>query len=154
MDFSKDVEIVSGSSEIGAILRRLCDLTDMGFAAVARVTEARWIACQVLDRIEFGLEPGSELQIKTTICDEIRESGEPVFIDCVSDSPHWRVHPTPILYGFQSYVSVPLRRRDGSFFGTLCAVDPYPRKVDTPEIRAQISRLAEEATAFLDQQLI
>jgi GAF domain-containing protein len=27
------------------------------------------------------------------------------------------------MYGFQSYISVPIYRSDGRFFGTLCAID-------------------------------
>jgi hypothetical protein len=38
----------------------------MGFAAVARVTEDRWVACSVLDEIDFGLKPGDELRVETT----------------------------------------------------------------------------------------
>ncbi|MDB5687465.1 MAG: hypothetical protein JWR77_2054, partial [Rhizorhabdus sp.] len=56
--------------ELRSILEEVCRITQMGFAAVARVTEDRWIACQVLDRIQFGLNPGDELDLKTTICDE------------------------------------------------------------------------------------
>ena len=72
-DYSRDIAVVSGSPAVRAILDRLCAITGMGFAAVARVTEDRWIACQVLDKIGFGLEPGGELAVKTTICNEIRE---------------------------------------------------------------------------------
>ena len=151
-DFSRDVAIVSGSAAISAILGRLCAQTGMGFAAVARVTEHRWIACQVVDRIAFGMEPGSELKIKTTICDEIRQSGTPVFIDCVANEPMWRTHPTPILYGFQSYLSVPIYRPDGSFFGTLCAIDPDPHQVSSPELIASIEALAAEVACCLDAE--
>lgn len=152
-EFSGEVAIVSGSAAVRSVLGRLCDITGMGFAAVARVTERRWIACQVLDRIEFGLEPGGELKVKTTICDEIRESGAPVFIDCVADEPMWRTHPTPILYGFQSYVSVPVYRADGSFFGTLCAIDPEPHQVSSPESIAAITAMALEVATHLDLEL-
>jgi GAF domain-containing protein len=152
-DFGRDVNVVSRSTTVDQVLRELCDLTGMGFSAVARVTDQRWIACHVLDKIEFGLEPGSELQIKTTICNEIREKREPVFIDCVSEAPIWATHPTPMLYGFQSYVSLPLIRADGSFFGTLCAIDPEPHSISTPEMRAMIARLAERVVEFLDREL-
>jgi GAF domain-containing protein len=154
MDYSRDVEVVSGSPEIAAVLRALCDLTGMGFAAVARVTDTRWIACQVLDRIAFGLEPGGELQVSTTICDEIRDSGVAVYIDCVSDAPIWATHPTPILYGFESYVSLPLVRGDGSFFGTLCAIDPEPRDAALLDMRGAIEALAVQVVAVLDGETV
>ena len=126
-DFADDIAAVQHIPKIEAMLAKVCDLTGMGFAAVARVTADRWVACQLLDRIEFGLKPGDELKIKTTICDEIRASGQCVFIDHVAEDPLWRTHHTPAMYGFESYISIPIML-DGSFFGTLCAIDPAPRK--------------------------
>jgi GAF domain-containing protein len=113
------------------LLQEVCSITNMGFAAVARVTEDRWIVCQVVDRIDFGLEPGGELAIKSTICNEIRESGQAVVIDHVGGSDEWRSHPVPMLYGFESYISLPVVLDDGTFFGTLCAIDPEPRKLES-----------------------
>ena len=91
----------------------------MGFAAVARVTEDRWVACAVRDEIAFGLQPGGELEVETTICDEIRDSGRLVVIDNVAEDKAFCGHPTPRMYGFQSYISMPIVRPDGRFFGTL-----------------------------------
>ncbi|MEJ7935094.1 hypothetical protein WG907_12595 [Sphingobium sp. AN558] len=75
-DFAREVAAQGDDDAIRAILMDVCALAHMGFAAVARGTEERWIACQLLDRIEFGLEPGAELEIKTTICEDIRQSGQ------------------------------------------------------------------------------
>lgn len=137
---------------IRQILEEVCAATTMGFAAVARVTEQRWIACQVVDKIEFGLSPGDELEIKTTICNEIRASGEAVVIDSVGDNPAWRTHPVPILYGFQSYASFPVYLDDGSFFGTLCAIDPAPHELQTSAVIAMLERNAKRIGALLSQQ--
>lgn len=82
-NFESDIESVSRISVVPSILEIICRSTGMGFAAVARVTEDRWIACSVRDEISFGLVPGSELNIETTICNEIRHSGEGVIIDHV-----------------------------------------------------------------------
>jgi GAF domain-containing protein len=132
------------------ILHELCDLTDMGFAAVARVTESRWIAVQVLDKIEFGLNPGDELEIKTTICDEIRACGQEVVIDDVAGHQQWRTHHTPMLYGFRSYASFPLTLPDGSFYGTLCAIDPRSRAgLSGPEVVARLTDCARRVEAIL-----
>jgi signal transduction histidine kinase len=40
-----------------------------------------------------------------------------------------------LTYGFQSYISMPIVRPDGSFFGTLCAIDPV-RQRSKPESRS------------------
>jgi GAF domain-containing protein len=139
---------------IRAILAEVCALTDMGFAAVARVTESRWIACQVLDRIEFGLTPGGELKVGLTICDEIRDHGRAVVFDDASQDVEWRGHPVPILYGFQSYASFPLFLADGSFYGTLCAIDPAPRTIATDAVVTTLRACADRVAAILDAKRV
>lgn len=149
-DFADDIAAVQHIPEVEGILESMCRVTGMGFAAVARVTEDRWIVCQLLDRIEFGLRPGDELKIKTTICDEIRASGKGVFIDHVGADPQWRTHHTPAMYGFESYVSIPIILADGSFFGTLCAIDPAPREAGLAGIVPQIEAWAAQIAEALD----
>ena len=138
-----DVSVVQRIHVVPVILGVVCDTTGMGFAVVARVTEDRWLACQVHDKINFGIEPGDELVIETTICREIRQSGQPVAIDDVATDQIYCKHPTPKLYGFQSYISVPLLLPDGRFFGTLCAVDPKPARVNTPASVGMFKLFAE-----------
>lgn len=148
-DFAKSIAAQGDQPEIERILYEVCDVTGMGFAAVARVTEERWIAAQVLDRIEFGLKPGDELEISTTICNEIRQSGQHVVIDSVSDDIDWRTHPVPILYGFKSYASLPIVLDDGSFWGTLCAIDPNPRKLRAGQVVTALQGYAKRLGALL-----
>lgn len=150
--FADDLDAVAAIDAIPKILEVVCRTTGMGFSAVARVTEDRWIACAVRDEISFGLKPGGELKIKTTICDEIRETHEPVVIDHVAEDMNFCKHPTPKLYGFQSYVSVPILRPDGRFFGTLCAIDPKPALVNTPETIGMFKLFAELIAFHLDAQ--
>jgi signal transduction histidine kinase len=121
-----DIEKIKQIPIVPTMLEVICRTTGMGFAAVARVTDDRWIACSVRDEIAFGLVAGSELQIETTICNEIRDSREPVVIDHVAESEIFVNHHTPRIYGFQSYISIPIILKSGDFFGTLCAIDPKP----------------------------
>jgi signal transduction histidine kinase len=124
-----DISAIQSIKVVPKILEIVCRTTGMGFAAIARVTDDRWIACAVRDEIQFGLQPGSELPLATTICNEIRQTREAVFISNVANDDTFRTHPTPALYGFQSYMSMPIVLADGSFFGTLCAIDPRPAHV-------------------------
>ena len=135
---------------VPTILDVVCRTTGMGFAAVARVTGKRWIACRVLDHINFGLQPGGELKVETTICHEIRESREPVVINHVAEDEAYCGHPTPAMYGFQSYISMPIIRRNGEFFGTLCAIDPAPARLKNPETIGMFKLFAELIAAHLD----
>jgi signal transduction histidine kinase len=142
-ELQRDVEAVRRLDAVPTILDVVCRSTGMGFAAIARVTEERWIACSTLDRIGMGLDSGSELEIGTTICNEVRGHQAPVAIDHVAEDEFYRDHRTPALYGFQSYISVPITLRNGQFFGTLCAVDPNPARVNTPEMLGMFSLFAE-----------
>jgi signal transduction histidine kinase len=122
----------------------------MGFAAVARVTKEQWIACSVLDEINFGLKPAGELPVDTTICHQILQTREPVVIDNVSEDAVWCNHATPAQYGFQSYISMPIILADGSFFGTLCAIDPRPTRLKTPETIGMFRLFADLIAKHLD----
>lgn len=122
----------------------------MRFAAIARVTSDRWVTCEALDSIDFGLKPGDELKVETTICHEIRQHQETVAIDHVEESTVYCGHPTAAMYGFQSYISTPIFLEDGSFFGTLCAIDPLPAKVDNPQVIGMFKLFAELIARHLD----
>ncbi|MDP9081450.1 MAG: GAF domain-containing sensor histidine kinase [Bacteroidota bacterium] len=133
MNIQADVDAINSIPIIPKLLEVICRSTGMGFAAVARVTEEKWVVCSVLDEINFGLKPGGELILETTICHEIRQSGNGVIIDHVDEDPNFKQHHTPLQYGFQSYISIPIIRKDGTFFGTLCAIDPRPAKLNNVE---------------------
>lgn len=147
----EDIAAIARIDAIPKILDVVCRTTGMGFAAVARVTEDRWVACAVRDQIDFGLEPGGELEVKTTICDAIRRSGASVIIDHVADDPDYAAHPTPALYGFQSYISVPIRH-GAEVFGTLCAIDPAPAKLKDSAAPEMFELFAQLIGAHLDAQ--
>jgi signal transduction histidine kinase len=142
-DFQADIDAVDSIAAVPTILDVVCRTTGMGFAAVARVTDDRWIACQVLDSINFGLQPGGELKVETTICHEIKTNREPVVINHVDNDDRYRHHHTPLMYGFQSYISMPIILPDGRFFGTLCAIDPKPHQLNNPEVIGMFKLFAE-----------
>jgi K+-sensing histidine kinase KdpD len=149
-DFSGDVAKINSIEAVPSILQVICHTTGMGFAAVARVTEGRWVACSVLDQIDFGLKPGGELKVETTICHAIRQTGEGVVIDHVAEDSVYCGHPTPAMYGFQSYISMPIMRRDGTMFGTLCAIDPKPHRLKVPGVVNMFKLFAELIASHID----
>ncbi|MGH6612498.1 MAG: GAF domain-containing protein, partial [Burkholderiaceae bacterium] len=130
----QDIERIGRIEAVPTLLRVLCQITGMGFAAVARVTDDSWTACAVQDDIQFGLGPGGQLDVHTTLCKEVREARTPIVIDHASADRVYCNHHTPKLYSIESYVSVPIMLGDGSYFGNLCAIDPRPAKVSEPKI--------------------
>lgn len=153
-ELAEAVTRAGNDPRLQAILAEVCETADMGFAAIACVTRDRWIACQVEDKVAFGLDPGSELDIKTTICDEIRDFGDAIVIDDVVSDDRWRNHHTPVFYGFKSYASFPLYLDGGTFFGTLCALGDEPRAISADKMIASFKEWAQKVAAILSERFV
>lgn len=145
-----DIAAIGRIPAVPTILEAMAGLTGLRFTAVARVTDTTWTACAVRDEIAFGLLPGGELELVTTICNEIRQHGQPVIFGSASTDPRFKSHPTPKLYGFESYISIPIFRGDGAFFGTLCAIDPRPAELDSPHLANTLALFAQLIATHLD----
>ena len=129
-----EVNLVGRIPAVPAILKAVSDLTGMRYVVIARVTDARWVACAVLDEMDFGLGPGGELEVATTLCSEVRDHRDPIIIGHASKHEIYCNHPTPKKYGIESYIAVPITLKNGEFFGTLCAVDSRPADLDRASI--------------------
>ncbi len=148
-DILSDINTIQNIPAIPDILSVICKTTGMGFAAVARVTSEQWIACSIHDEINFGLQPGGELVLETTICNEIRQTDAPIIINDVLEDPVFCDHHTPKLYGFRSYISIPIYRKEGGFFGTLCAIDPKPASFDSAHVLEMFKLYADLISFYL-----
>ncbi|WPP01120.1 GAF domain-containing sensor histidine kinase [Pseudomonas sp. HR96] len=137
-----DIATIGRINAVPAILQVICETTGMRFAAVARVTDTTWTACAVLDNLGFGLKAGGELDLTTTLCHEIRGSHQTIIIDKASEDETYCDHHTPRIYQFESYISVPVFRTDGSFFGTICALDPRPAALKNSPIQPMMESFA------------
>lgn len=129
----EDLARVSSLGVVPSILSVLTEATGLRVALVSRMTDETWAAGAVRDTMGFGLEAGGELDLDKTLCREVRISGRPVVFDHASVDPVYSQHPVPAMYGIESYISVPIQRPDGEFFGTLCAFDSEPRRVSDPK---------------------
>jgi signal transduction histidine kinase len=147
----RDIAAVRRIGSVPGILELLCRNTSMGFAAVARVTDALWTACVVKDDIAFGLKPGTQLDLQATICAEARALRAPVAFDSASQDPIFCKHPLPGQYGIESFVSVPIILHDGRYFGNLCALDRHPAKVSSDPVIAKFEAFAQLIANELDR---
>jgi GAF domain-containing protein len=147
----RDLEVVQRIPGIPAILELICHCTGMGFSAVARVTSEHWLACRVRDEIQFGLTEGGELKVETTICSWIRDHKSPVVFNDIKNEEYELYRSVAAMYGFTSYISYPILLSNGSFFGTLCAIDPRPLKVEEEIIRSLFAVFAEWISFPLQQ---
>ncbi|MYN38413.1 histidine kinase [Duganella sp. FT109W] len=140
-----DIATIAKISAVPTILEAVAELTGLGFVGIARVTPTSWHACAVLDKLGYGLGPGSELDISTTLCQEVQHTHCAVIIDSVSESEQYRDHHTPRIYGFESYFSIPLYRPSGEYFGSLCGLHRE---------KAELNKAATRNTLMLFADLI
>ncbi len=128
-DADRAVALISRLEAVPTILKVITETTGLRLSLVARVTNDSWTACAVHDVMNFGLSVGDHLELATTLCREVRESRQAIVIDHASVDPRYRTHPTPKLYRFESYIAVPIFRRNGEYFGNVCALDSEPAKL-------------------------
>ena len=147
---AEDIALIGGLDLVPNLLTILCNVTGMRFAAVARVTAGSWTACAVKDGINFGLEPGSQLDADTTLCIESRASGLPIVFNQASTDPRYCNHHAPKLYKIESYVSVPIVMQGGYHFGSLFALDPAPSSVSDPKTLAVFEGFARLIATHLE----
>jgi len=148
----RDIAEIGRIAAVPRILETVAHITGCRFTAIARVTDTTWTACATHDTLGFGLVAGGQLVLETTICDEIRQSPKPVVFAHASLHPVYSTHHTPRIYGLESYASVPIHRPDGSFFGTLCAIDSAPATFDELHIQRSMELLAELVGNYLDTE--
>ncbi|WP_138933936.1 GAF domain-containing sensor histidine kinase [Roseovarius arcticus] len=141
-DFQSDIQMLAGSDLVGTILETVMLATNMRFAAVARVTADRWVACRTVDEVNFGLVEGDEIEIQSTFCQSVRETSKKVLFNDTATDDVYGDHPIAAKFGIVSYASIPIHRSDGSFFGTLCAIDTEPRDVKHPRAVAMLEMFA------------
>ncbi|WP_440222791.1 GAF domain-containing protein [Dokdonella sp. MW10] len=142
-----EIAAVSQVPDLQKILAEVCTVTGMRFSAVARVTENRWTTCAVNDLLDFGLRPGQDLILETTICRELR-AGQTTSFGEASKDPVYSRHHAPQIYGFESHISVPLNLADGTLFGTLCVLDPKPAQLGA-DVLARVESLAASIASHL-----
>jgi signal transduction histidine kinase len=149
-----DIASIQSMAAVPTILETVAAITGLRFVCVARVTPNSWTTCAVLDRLDFGLKVGDGLDVTTTLCEEVRDTRSAVVIDHVAIDDRYRDHHTPRIYGFQSYISVPLFRPGGEYFGTLCGLDPAPAKLSVPAVTNSLGLFAQLISGQLESDRI
>jgi signal transduction histidine kinase len=149
---ARTIAAIARIDAVPTLLKVLCEITGMRVAVVARVTDKTWTACAVKDEAHFGLKPGMELQVNTLLCFDSWTSRAPIVIEHASSDPRYCNHEAPKRYQIESYVSVPIIRANGGYFGNLSALDPRPAQVAEPRILSMFIEFAALIASQLDHQ--
>ncbi|MGI4847495.1 MAG: GAF domain-containing sensor histidine kinase [Janthinobacterium lividum] len=153
LPISRDIRAVQSIPAVPTILRVIAENTGLRWVCVSRVTESNWTMCAVHDQLDFGLAPGDEIEIADTFCDQVRRENVGVVIDSAATDPIYCAHPIPKKFDIESYFSIPVYRKDGAFFGTLCGLDPAPAALKAPKTLDMLKLFAELLSNQIDSEL-
>lgn len=97
----------------------------MGFDLwmVTRTAGDDWIVLQSEDH-GYGVEPGTVFRWADSFCSEMVKGNGPRIAPRSQDVPAYREAPIGREVQIKAYVGLPLTYKDGSLFGTLCAIHP------------------------------
>lgn len=146
------VLVIDRISAVPMILRVITEVTGLRLSMIAHVTDETWTCCALNDQLGFDLEVGGQLEVSTTLCSEIHRDRLPIVIHHASVDPVYHDHPTPKLYRFESFVSVPIVLSSGDYFGNVCALDSKPTNLSGPQIVAMFQLFAELIALQIDAE--
>src|SRR4051812_12718177 len=83
-----------------------------------------------------GGAPGFSLPREYSWCHEMVAGTAPQLVQDADELPQAAGHPFVVATGIRSYAGVPVRRPDGTVFGTLCCVSRLPQpQLDERDLR-------------------
>ncbi|MBF8780563.1 GAF domain-containing protein [Pseudomonas fulva] len=115
------------------VLRLVTRVTQMRFAAIAKLTDSEWITCSVYDPGQLGIDPGESAPIDTTICSEFKRNPQAFHIPDIDRHERFAHKAIVRKFGLRSYVGAPILLPDGRMYGALCALDSKPSPSEDPD---------------------
>jgi signal transduction histidine kinase len=151
MDNSQDiagaVAAIGRVAALPTLLKVLCEMTGLRFAAVAGVEGTKWTAYAVRDDLALGVQPGGELSLVASLGFDSGAACLPIVFG--------RADPTPFgqaPHSINSFVSVPIKVSGGDrHFCTLCAFDFRTATLREPRIVSMFKEFAALIASQLEQ---
>lgn len=124
------------------ILKLVTRLTKMRFAGIAKISDVEWITCCVYDPTHLGIEAGDTLALESTLCSELCNAPQALFIEQISRHERYAARPVVKEYNLESYAGVPIFLPDGQLYGALCALDSQATVFDDPNLGETLTLFA------------
>jgi len=119
---------------------------------VTRTDGKDWIVLFADDH-GYGVKAGQVYSWAETLCARMVEGQGPHIAPDVASEPAYARAPITEKIAVGAYVGVPLRRADGTLFGTLCAIDPEPQPERIREDTEMVVLMAELLGGLLEAEL-
>ena len=123
-----------------------------GLWMVTRTEGDDWIVLQAEDH-GYGVKAGSVFPWADSFCSQMVLGRGPCIAPRSAEIPAYAAAPIGRQVAIGAYVGVPLRREDGSLFGTLCAIDPAPQPAAITAELPLIQLLARLLCSILEADL-
>lgn len=130
-------------SDIRELLAQVGELSPCRFTSLLRFTADNTLSSVwTHDRENPEIDPFPlGLPIEASYCVLVREAGATWTTEDARTDPRTANHPKR--EELATYIGVPLRRRDGQMFGTVCSYDPRPLQLVAP-VRDAVEKAAHE----------
>lgn len=124
-----------------------------GLWMITRVQGNDWIVLQSEDH-GYGVEPGAVFRWTDSFCSRMVQGLGPCVAPSSDKVPAYLEAPIGGQVPIKAYIGVPLKNKDGSLFGTLCAIDPAPQPESILADQPLIELLADMLSRILALQLL
>jgi diguanylate cyclase (GGDEF)-like protein len=138
----------AGQAVLSFLHRRL----GMGLWMITRTQDADWIVLQAEDH-GYGVGPGRVFRWADSFCSLMVKGEGPRVAPDSRLVPGYAAAPIARQVPIQAYVGVPLRRPDGSLFGTLCAIDPQAQPDSLRDALELVELMASLLSLILSTEL-
>ncbi len=132
-----------------SMLDYLASAIPMGFWSVTRYDGERQLYLTVRDSV-YGLGPGDAHLRSDSMCQHMVTGAGPQIAPDVTVVPPYRTAGVRGALRIGAYIGVPIRRRNGELFGTLCGLDPSAQKETVREHEALLQLLTAALASFLE----
>jgi diguanylate cyclase (GGDEF)-like protein len=119
---------------------------------VTRTDGDDWIVLYADDH-GYGVQPGKVFSWGESLCSRMVEGSGPNIAPDVMKEAAYAAAPVSKKMEIGAYVGVPLRRANGTLFGTLCAIDPEPQPERIREDRDMLLLMADLLGGLLEAEL-
>lgn len=135
-----------------AVLALIAEQTGLNLVMVTRVDQDEWKVLAVSDDL-YGVRSGDVFRWSHSYCSRMVAGHGP---QCAADAASvesYRLAEINRNMEIGAYVGVPIRRADGTLFGTLCALGPTPRGDRLQAAMSTVRLLARLLSTVLDRDL-
>lgn len=111
-----------------------------------------WIILQT-ENHGYDVHEGTVFPWADTFCARMLSEAGPRVAPSVQDEPVYASTPLSKFLPAGAYLGVPMTRRDGSFLGTICAIDPEAQAVNVDQVLPLVTLLGRLLGIVLESEL-